>query len=45
MLFQGVLLHPDGEVRKTGRQRRRQERRRPARERRLRDIPGPQPAL
>jgi len=45
MLFQGVLLHPDGEVRKTGRQRRHQERRRPARWRGLRDIPGPQPSL
>ena len=43
--FQGVLLHPDGEVRAASVERGRQERHRAPRVRGLRTVPGPQRPL
>ena len=41
LLLQGVLLHPDGEVREAGAQRGRQERRGAPRQPRVRALPRP----
>lgn len=44
-LLQGILLYSNGEIRQTGYQRRREERRRSAREWRLRDLQSTKPSL